>query len=80
MSYKGYSNWATWNVNLWIMNDEGLYNEWRRRSIRYDWDEETVQEFIDEMFPNGTPDMDKPREMADVDCAELAALWAEEDE
>jgi len=26
MSYNGYSNYATWNVALWIGNDEGLYN------------------------------------------------------
>ena len=24
--YNGYSNYATWNVVLWIKNDQGLYN------------------------------------------------------
>lgn len=30
MSYNGYTNYETWNVCLWISNDEGLYNLSRR--------------------------------------------------
>tara|TARA_R110002051_G_scaffold34216_1_gene76177 strand:- start:91 stop:399 length:309 start_codon:yes stop_codon:yes gene_type:complete len=25
--YEGYSNWETWNISLWLNNDETMYNE-----------------------------------------------------
>ena len=30
-SYNGWENWETWNVSLWIANDEYLY----RQVVRY---------------------------------------------
>ncbi len=32
--YNGWKNYATWNVALWICNDEGLYNEARKYARR----------------------------------------------
>lgn len=26
--YNGYTNYPTWNVKLWIDNEEGSYNYW----------------------------------------------------
>ena len=34
-SYNGWENWETWNVALWIQNDEGLYNAARSAMRRY---------------------------------------------
>jgi len=48
-TYNGWANYETWNVSLWIQNDEGLYN----RARRYD----SFSEFVSS-FPYGyeTPD------------------------
>lgn len=36
--YNGWTNYETWNVALWLDNEEGSYNYWR----------ETAQEIYDE--------------------------------
>jgi hypothetical protein len=37
MSYNGWSNYETWNVKLWIDNEEGSYNYWREQ-VRDSWE------------------------------------------
>ena len=44
-TYNGWTNWATWNVALWIGNDEGLYNM-ARRCVDYKQFASNVSEFI----------------------------------
>lgn len=39
MTYNGHKNYQTWNVVLWINNDEGLYNLARQC--------ESYDEFVD---------------------------------
>jgi len=34
MSYNGWSNYETWDVALWIDNEEGSYNYWREQVTR----------------------------------------------
>ncbi len=34
MSYNGWSNYETWNVSLWLNNDEGSYRELRQDSAQ----------------------------------------------
>lgn len=31
-TYNGWTNYETWNVALWIDNEQGSYNEWRERA------------------------------------------------
>lgn len=61
--YNGYPNRATWNVNLWLNNEEGLYREIQRmvrRAIDVDRLAGALKDFCSEIWPDGkTPDGDK---------------------
>ena len=40
-TYNGWKNYPTWAVNLWLNNDEGLYNEARERTSNAVWERGT---------------------------------------
>ena len=72
MTYNGFKNYETWNVVLWINNDEGLYNLARQC--------ESYDEFVDCMKDLGseigyqTPDS-VPWSDSSINLAEMDEFW-----
>jgi hypothetical protein len=79
--YNGWTNWETWNVALWIGNDEGLYN-CQQEFIRHADEEITgndVRQYVAELLPNGTPDMESGWATENpIDWDEIAEHWEDE--
>lgn len=72
-TYNGWYNRATWNVALWVGNDEGLYHSARSlaRAVKGRLSGRDAELICRELFPSGqTPDGDS---LVDVHWAEIAA-------
>jgi len=46
-TYQGWTNYETWNVKLWIDNEEGSYCYWRD-AAQEAWDDPEENQFIPE--------------------------------
>jgi len=72
--YNGWTNRETWNVALWMSNDEPSY----RRMVDFvkknggKVDAAKAKQFGMQMFPNGTPDIRGSGMLAKVDWKEIA--------
>lgn len=83
-SYNGYSNYETWNVNLWYDSDEGLYStkldliKQARGNVRKlaNLIESNVEFWFQEN--NSFGDLDSIRKISKVNWLEIARFWAEE--
>ena len=74
-TFNGWANWETWNVSLWIQNDEGLYNE-ARRLARFG---RTYQDLVSSLRDCGskeTPDGCRWDDPA-IDGLEINAMMAD---
>jgi hypothetical protein len=54
--YNGWTNWETWNTNLWLNNDESTYYEARRicrRLVSSPFDQSTqLKQLAKEIIPS----------------------------
>jgi len=79
-TYNGWTNWATWNVNLWIDNEEWLYHA-KISLLESAWrtiEGIDVRAFVTEHMHGTTPDFDSPSDIAAVDWQEIAEHWETE--
>jgi len=75
--YSGWTNWETWNVSLWISNEEGLYRAAKREQP---FTEESAEAFVKEVYPKGTPDFESEggaKCYEDVDWKEIVEAFNE---
>lgn len=79
--YNGWTNWETWQILLWIDNDEQLYRMTRdfvRRSRYAHSLQFLVEGWVRHLFPDGTPDMDSADEFDCVNWEEITTHLVEE--
>jgi len=55
--YNGWANWATWNVALWLQNDENMYKV-ACQYDRYDALIPRIENLFGQMTPDGARWMD----------------------
>jgi hypothetical protein len=78
--YNGYKNYQTWNVVLWLNNDEGLYRAYRDHKRQFGrFNKERARECVMELMPDGTPDLqDRKYPYRGVDWQEVSKCLNEE--
>jgi hypothetical protein len=77
--YNGWTNWETWNANLWVMNTESVYRALKHTQFPHVSNVRDAQEFFLSNFPQGTPDMsDDPTAIFRINWEELLNAWNED--
>ena len=73
--YNGYENYETWNVCLWLANDEPMYRAAVAFARDYDGDvnaRAAARLVMDELMPDGTPDFSGRSDYSLVNWTEVA--------
>lgn len=74
--YNGWANYETWNVALWLGNDESFYRAMREmvKASKKPVNCGRAREIVNELLPDGTPDT---KAMSRVRWGEIAAFLEE---
>lgn len=82
--YNGWSNYATWNINLWVDNDERDYRlkvDYLNK-LKLPVTATDVQRFVKDYMGNTTPDLKEATgegyRIQDVNWQEIADFWEDE--
>ncbi len=77
-TYNGWTNYETWNVKLWIDNEQGSYEYWRERAQEL-WNDTTSGQYEwetrEEMFTRNLADMLKDEH--EENAPELSGPYAD---
>jgi len=70
------SGWATWNVALWLNNDEGLYRAYRdfARNHKGRLSGSDAEDFVRELLPNGTLIVTRDEANGSIDSSKIVKL------
>lgn len=77
MTYNGWTNWETWNLELWIDNSAWAYSAKVRllETIDREVEESDVEEFVERHQPHS--DLE-PADLGQVNFEEIAESWESE--
>jgi hypothetical protein len=91
-TYNGWTNYETWNVALWIDNEEGSYRYWRdtTREISEESDEKedaiySVSKRLEDEIKEGAPELQGTYSdllsaaLCEVNWYEIAENWVDEE-
>ena len=56
-TYNGWTNYETWNVKLWMDNDEGEYNYWQERAEYNRDDVYDLSQELKSYYQEGMPEV-----------------------